>query len=105
MKKEQTWKNLAERIAAAGVTVARNAKAVGAKIARMEGEYKKAFDFVTNTGQGLIEEGKDITEIVKKMCPYYYELDPIMGNRASTKPLDLFEAEGSSCCWFIVLIL
>ncbi len=79
-------------------------KAVGAKIARMEEEYKKAFNFVTNTGQGLMEEEKDLTEIVKKMCPYYYELDPIMGNRASTKPLDLFESEGSSCCWFIVLI-
>ncbi len=31
MRKEQTWKKLAEQIAAAGITVARNAKAVGAK--------------------------------------------------------------------------
>jgi hypothetical protein len=80
----------------AGITVPRNAKAVGAKIARMEGEYKKAFDFVTNTGQGLMDKGKDITEIVKKMCPYYYELDPIMGSRASTRPIKLFESEGSA---------
>jgi hypothetical protein len=54
MKKEQMWKMLSQWIAAAGITVSRNAKAVGAKIARMEGEYKKAFDFVTNTGQGLM---------------------------------------------------
>jgi hypothetical protein len=60
----------------------------------MEGEYKKAFNFVNDTGQGLMEEGKYITEIVKKMCPYFYELDPIMGNRASTHPLELFESEG-----------
>jgi hypothetical protein len=59
----------------------------------MEGEYKKAFDFVTNTGQGLMDEGKDVTEIVKKMCPYYYELDHIMGSRASTYPIELFESE------------
>jgi hypothetical protein len=82
MKKEKTWKMLSEQIAAGGVTVSKNAKAVGAKITQMEGEFKKAFDFVTNTGQGLMKEGKDKTEVIKKMCPYYYELDPIMGNRA-----------------------
>jgi hypothetical protein len=36
-----------------------------------------------------------ITDIIKKMCPYFYELDPIMGSRASTRPLDLFESEGN----------
>jgi hypothetical protein len=44
-------------------------QSLGAKIARMEGEYKEAFDFVNNTGQGLMDEGQDITEIVKKLCP------------------------------------
>jgi hypothetical protein len=43
------WKMLSEQIAATVVTVTRNAKAVGAKITRMEGEYEKAFDFVTIT--------------------------------------------------------
>jgi hypothetical protein len=38
MKKEQTWKMLSERIAKTGITVSRNAKSVGAKISRMEGE-------------------------------------------------------------------
>ncbi len=32
MKKEQTWKKLSEKIAAAGIKVVRNAKVVGAKI-------------------------------------------------------------------------
>jgi hypothetical protein len=41
MKEEQTWKMLAEKNVQAGITVPRNAKTVGAKIARMEGEYKK----------------------------------------------------------------
>ncbi len=34
-----------------------------------------------------MEEGKDITEYVKKLCPFYYVLDPVMASRASTKPL------------------
>jgi hypothetical protein len=85
---------LAKKINDAGITVARNAKAVGAKIMQMEAGYKKSFNFITNTGQGLMDEGKDITEYVKKMCPYYYELDPIMASRASTKPLSMFESEG-----------
>jgi hypothetical protein len=105
MKKEQTWKMLSEWITASGVTDTRNAKAVSAKITRMEGEYKKAFYFITITGPGLMEEGKDIIEIMKKMCPYYYELYPIMGNRASTHLLDLFKSEGVffSCSNLLIL--
>jgi hypothetical protein len=60
----------------------------------MEAEYGKAVNFITDTGQGLMDEGKDITEYVKKLCLYYYELDPILASRASTKPLSMFESEG-----------
>jgi hypothetical protein len=35
----------------------------------MDSEYRTVNDFVSNTGQGLIEEGQDITEIVKKNSP------------------------------------
>jgi hypothetical protein len=38
-KKEQTWKKLLDEIKKAGITATRNARAVGAKIARMESEY------------------------------------------------------------------
>ena len=62
----------------------------------MLGEYKKTFNFVNNTGKGLMEDGQDITDIMKKMCPYFYVLDPIMGSRASTLPLGLFESEGDA---------
>ena len=93
-KKENTWKVLSGKIKAAGIQVERNAKSVGAKLQRMEAEYKAAFDFVTNTGQGLMDEGKDITEYVKKLCPYYYVLHPIMADLASTKPIANFESEG-----------
>jgi hypothetical protein len=80
---------LSERIAQYGITVSRNAKSVGAKISRMEG----AFDFVKNTGQRLMWDGPDITDILKKMCSYDYELDPTVGSRASTCLLDLFESK------------
>jgi hypothetical protein len=91
-KKEQTWTILSKKINSAGITVARNAKSVGAKLERLEANYKKAFDFVSNTGQGLMEEGKDITEYAKKLCPFYYMLDPVMAGRASTKPLAMFDS-------------
>jgi hypothetical protein len=58
----------------------------------MEADYKKAYDFVSNTGQGLMEEGKNITEHVKKLGPFYYVLDPVMASRASTKPLAMFDS-------------
>ncbi len=94
MKKESTWKVLSKKIKEAGITVDGNPKSVGAKLQRMEAEYKRANDFVVNTGQGLLEEGKDITQYVKKLCPFYYELHPIMADRASMIPLALFESEG-----------
>jgi hypothetical protein len=57
-KRKQTWKMLEEKILKAKIQVPRNAQTVGAKTAHMEGEYKKAFDFVTDTGQDLMEESK-----------------------------------------------
>jgi len=87
------WKVLVDKIKQAGITVPQNAKAVGFKSGGMEAEYRTAHDFVHNTGQGLMDEGQDITDIVKKMCPFFYLLDPIMGNRASTRWLTLFDSE------------
>jgi len=62
-----------------------NSKTGVFKSGGMEAEYRTAHDFVHNTGQGLMDEGQDITDIVKKICPFFYLLDPIMGNRASTR--------------------
>jgi hypothetical protein len=35
----------------------------------MDSEYRATNDFDSNTGQGSIEEGQDITEIVIKFSP------------------------------------
>ncbi len=48
---------------------------------QMETEYNRSYDFVVNTGQGLL-------------CPYYYVLQPIMAAHASTKSIASFESEG-----------
>ncbi len=80
------------KIADAGITVSRNVKSVREKLARMEADYKKVYDFVSNTGQRLMEEGKDITKYVKKLCPFYYILDPLMASKASTKSLAMFDS-------------
>ncbi len=63
-KKGKTSKKLVDESIKAGIMVARNTRAVGAKIDCMEIEYKNAHDFVTNTGQALMDEGKDTTEKV-----------------------------------------
>jgi hypothetical protein len=62
----------------------------------MEAEYKRTNNFVMNTGHSLLEEGKDITKCIKKLCPYYYVLHPVMADCASTKPIASFESEGIS---------
>jgi hypothetical protein len=59
----------------------------------MEAEYKTVFDFVTNIGQGLMDGGKGITAYVKKLCPYYYLLLPMMADHASMKASANFESE------------
>ncbi len=83
---------LVDEIQKAGITITRNVRADAAKNARMEYEYKNAHDFVNNTGQGLMDEGKDVTEIVFKK--FNCVLDPNMENWASRQPLELIESEG-----------
>ncbi len=53
----------------AGIAVDRNPKLVSAKLQRLEADYKHTKDFVMNTGQGLLDEGKDIIEYVKNCAP------------------------------------
>ncbi len=65
IKKEQTSKLLVDEIKKASIAIPGNPKAVSAKIAHMKSECKNAYDFVKNTGQGLMDEYKDITETIK----------------------------------------
>jgi hypothetical protein len=67
----------------------RNAKQVMSKIDYLEKSFKVAHTFVTSeTGAGIQEkDGTDtFRSLVKKRCPYYYELCEIMADRSGTQP-------------------
>jgi hypothetical protein len=93
VKKEQVWKQLSELLMQKGILVTCNPKSVGQKLSRMEMDFKKVHDFVHNTDSGLMSQGQDITEAVRKIFLYYYELEQVMGSRASVQPIDLFDGE------------
>lgn len=52
----------------------------------IECKFKEATDWLGHTDQGTIDEGH-IRDCVLKRCLYFYELEPIMVERLSIKPL------------------
>lgn len=69
-----------------GINIERTAKDVVQKILTMEQNFKKAIDFLDGTGAGITDE-ESLVAAVKKICPYYYELEPVMSDRQSSRPL------------------
>ncbi len=53
--------------------------------------YKEASDWLAQTGQGVLVEGGDVIDAMKKRCPFFYIIDLIMCDRASIKPVVLSE--------------
>ncbi|OWZ08460.1 hypothetical protein PHMEG_00018992 [Phytophthora megakarya] len=72
----------------AGVTTPHWVKDIMTKISSLETTYKTAADWLGATGQG-VEEGKQLQDAILSRCSYYYQLDDIMKDRASTTPLML----------------
>ncbi|KAG9405938.1 hypothetical protein AC1031_003856 [Aphanomyces cochlioides] len=64
----------------------RTIKDVVQKIGDIERSYRAASDWLGNTGQG-VEDEASVEKEVKRICPYYYILDDVMRDRASTAPL------------------
>jgi hypothetical protein len=67
----------------------RTARNVKSKIEQIERSFKKAHKFATSeTGVGLMEQNGDnsFQQMVRDICPYYYELLDIMADRAGVKP-------------------
>jgi hypothetical protein len=59
--------------------------------------FKMAHEWTWNTGQGVKEtDPHGFWEYVKKLCPHYEALEPIMGDRAAVKPLASTEDLDSS---------
>ena len=102
VKKIQFCDLIAQRISNE-TTSKRDAKNVLNKIQHIERAWRKAHIFATSeTGAGIQDEdGVDtFNDIVTKKCPYYYDLLPVMADRASSEPkvtsYDLEEEEDAN---------
>jgi hypothetical protein len=90
VKKIQFAQRLADAMNAQGVKVKRDSKQVMAKITYLENSFKNAYDWAnTETGAGLMEQGAmgSFEAEVKRRCPFYNDLLPIMKDRSSAKPM------------------
>jgi hypothetical protein len=70
----------------------RTEKDVENKITSLERQFRTATDWANNTGQGVDNPG-DFKAAVLKRCPFYDELEPIMGDRPNAKPLSTNELD------------
>ncbi len=79
---------LARKINDAGVRVKRDAHNIMGKITHLEQSYHAANDWANNTGVGIHEQDEGtFRNAVIKHCKYFFELEPIMKDRASAKAL------------------
>jgi hypothetical protein len=82
---------LSERIKTLNCKVVRPAHNIAQKIGQMESQFKDASDWLNATGAGLVDQGKDVSDYVKKLCPFFYIIEDIMADRACINPLALSE--------------
>ena len=87
---------IAAKMNAAEVKIPRDAKQVLNKMKHLEDTFRRAYDFANSeTGAGCKEAGT-FEEEVQKTCPVYFDLLPIMSDRASAKPKSLSDDLGLS---------
>ena len=89
MTKKKFAIKIANLINDAGVTCRRDDKQVLNKISHIQKSFRETLDWAYNTtGQGLKEEDEDKWEAtIRRRCPHFYDLLPIMGERASASPV------------------
>ena len=87
-RKQAIGKELSLLFKDKGIKVERSPQAVVKKIQSMESQFSVAHDWVNNTGQGVKESDGDakFEECVRKRCKWYFELEPIMADRAKARP-------------------
>jgi len=89
VKKITTCKELAQEMWALTTSVNRTGENVKSKIVHMEGDFRKTHEWSTGeTGAGILERDGETTwkDALTKMFDYYFDLLPIMGDRASSQP-------------------
>ena len=88
VKKIEFCNHLAAKITAE-TTGTRDGKNVLNKIQHIERSFKEAHNFAeSETGAGILENDGETTfqDLIKKKCPFYYDIHDIMIDRASTRP-------------------
>ncbi|KAL3914041.1 MAG: hypothetical protein SGILL_006257 [Bacillariaceae sp.] len=107
-KKKEFAEDLARQMRQETTSTQRTAKQVQSRIKSMADKWRDTYDWTKNTGEGVRKEDQangtnTFEEAVLKRCPYYYELESIMEDRASVRPLatnydqrfDLSSVEGN----------
>jgi hypothetical protein len=91
---------IAQIIKSKGIVIEINGKSVLDKLTNMEPTFKRACDFLDGMGAGITYKESlkaDVTKICPYLCPYFYELQPIMADRSSTRAPttedDLFDSD------------
>lgn len=88
IKKKEFCASLAQKMSEE-TSSKRDAKNVLSKIQHLEKRWREAYDFATSeTGAGIAESDGQarFEDIVKRKCPYYYDLLDVMADRASSAP-------------------
>ena len=91
-KNGETKQKVATRISnmlkSKGVLVERSPKSIISKIEGIEQQFKTAYEWTNNTGVGVKETNEaQFWEYVEKLCPYFRDLEPVMGKRSKMKAL------------------
>jgi hypothetical protein len=78
--------------------VFKDSKQIKNKMKYIENKYKKAKDFLRNTGEGLTTDDAKmgiiaIREKVLRLCPFFESIDPYMSDNASNNPPYVAEIE------------
>jgi hypothetical protein len=80
--------DVANIINAAGVVKNRSADDVKKKIETLEKQMRKAAEWASQTGAGLMESGNQTAfrDYITKICEHYYILEPVWGDRVGLLP-------------------
>ena len=89
VKKITVCKGLAKDMRELTTSTQRTGENVQSKIAHMESDFRKTHEWSTGeTGAGILEKDGELTwkDALTNMFEYYFDLLPIMGDRASSQP-------------------